>query len=269
MDLDGAHRPRVSRETRLLLTTALVAVTTLWALARVRFPDRPPPPDPVTPILSQLASRPALDELAGELAGVRSRLDEVERLLVPPATATPRGYLGIEVQQLTPMLARATRSATGVVVTWVDPSGPAAATVAAGDVVEAADVEPLPTPLHWEAALARVGPGHPVTLRVRRDGNLHDVTLLAASGRVQPQGAALGLGLAARPRVGSFVTRVTAGSAAAQAQISPGDVVTRIAGVEAPSPAAIRRVFADAPAGEPLVVVVARGDTHRVTALEK
>src|SRR5688500_5539673 len=79
MDLGHAHRPRVSRETRLLLTTALVAVMTLWGLARVRFPDRPPPPNPVAPILTQLAARPALDDLAGEVAALRPR---VEPLLV-------------------------------------------------------------------------------------------------------------------------------------------------------------------------------------------
>jgi S1-C subfamily serine protease len=267
MDLDRAHRPRVSRETRLLLTTALVALTTLWGLARVRFPDQPPPPDPVTPILSQLASRPALDELAGEIAGVRSRLDEVERLLVPPAT--PHGYLGIQVQPLTPVVARATRSTAGVVVTWVDPAGPSAAALAAGDVVEAAAGQPLPTPLHWDAVLARIGPGDPVTLRVRRDGDLQDVTLLAASGRAQPEAVALGLALAARPGLGSVVTRVTAGSAAARAEIARGDVITRIGAAQAPSPTAIRQAFADALSGEPLLVAITRGDAHHVTALEK
>jgi S1-C subfamily serine protease len=267
MDLDRAHRPRVSRETRLLLTTALVAVTTLWGLARVRFPDRPPAPDPVTPILSQLASRPALDELAGKIAGVQSRLDQVERLLVPPAAA--HGYLGIEVQPLTPVLARATRSTAGVVVTWVDPAGPSAAAVAAGDVIEAAGDQPLPTPLHWDAVLARIGPGDPTTLRVRRDGDLQDVTLLAASGRAAPEAAMLGLALTARPGLGSVVTRVTAGSAAARAQIARGDIITRIGGVPAPSPAAIREAFTDAPSGEPLVVAVTRGDAHFVTAIEK
>jgi S1-C subfamily serine protease len=265
MELGRQHRPRVSRETRLLLTTAIVALTTLWGLARVRFPDQPPPPDPVTPILSQLASRPALDQLAGEIAGVRSRLDEVERLLVPPAT--PSGYLGMHVQPLTPVLARATGSTSGVVVTWVDQAGPAAAMVAAGDVVEAAADQPLPTPLHWEAVLARVAPGDPVTLRVRREDGVQDVTLLAASGPSPPEGAALGLALAARPGLGSIVTRVTAGSVAARAQIARGDVITRIAGVQAPSPAAVRQTVA-ASAGEPVLVVVTRGDTHHVTALE-
>ncbi len=52
-----ARRPRVSRETRLLLTTALLSVVALWILARIRFPDQPAG-TPVQPLLTQLASGP-------------------------------------------------------------------------------------------------------------------------------------------------------------------------------------------------------------------
>ena len=69
-----ARRPRVSRETRLLLTTALLSVVALWILARIRFPDQPAG-TPVQPLLTQLASRPALDSLASEIAQLRPRLE--------------------------------------------------------------------------------------------------------------------------------------------------------------------------------------------------
>ena len=69
-----AYRPRVSRETRRLLTTALVAVLTLWVLARMRFPDRPPTPNPVPPILEQLTAPPTFSDLADRVADARTRL---------------------------------------------------------------------------------------------------------------------------------------------------------------------------------------------------
>src|SRR5688572_31424315 len=85
MDSVHAHRPRISRETRLLVTTAVVAVMTLWALARVRFPDQPAPSNPVAPIFTQLSARPAFDELAAEIADLQPR---IERLL-PRLPSTP------------------------------------------------------------------------------------------------------------------------------------------------------------------------------------
>ncbi|HEY5617197.1 MAG TPA: PDZ domain-containing protein [Vicinamibacterales bacterium] len=74
MNHDLARRPRVSRETRLLLITALLSVVALWILARIRFPDQPAG-TPVQPIFTQLAPRPALDSLASEIAQLRPRLE--------------------------------------------------------------------------------------------------------------------------------------------------------------------------------------------------
>ena len=68
------RRRRVSRETRLLLVTALLSVIALWTLARIRFPDQPAG-TPVQPLLTQLALRPAYDSLASEIAQLRPRLE--------------------------------------------------------------------------------------------------------------------------------------------------------------------------------------------------
>ena len=75
MDPTHPYRPRISRETRLLLTTALVAVAALWVLARIRFPDLPATPNPVPPLLTQLATTPTFDGLASEVAELQSRLE--------------------------------------------------------------------------------------------------------------------------------------------------------------------------------------------------
>src|SRR6478752_2692828 len=76
--IDGSesapYRPRLSRETRQLLLTAFVAVLTLWILARVRFPDRPPAANPVPPILEQLTGPTTFADLAARVAELREQL---------------------------------------------------------------------------------------------------------------------------------------------------------------------------------------------------
>lgn len=74
MDTSHPYRPRVSRETRLLLAAGLTAVAALWLLARFRFPERPVSPNPVPAVLSQLASGPPYDELARQLNQLHERL---------------------------------------------------------------------------------------------------------------------------------------------------------------------------------------------------
>ena len=45
----GPSRPRVSRETRLLLTIMFLSLVTLSVLARLRFAGDVPTPNPVPP----------------------------------------------------------------------------------------------------------------------------------------------------------------------------------------------------------------------------
>ncbi len=74
MEMGGPPRPRVSRETRLLFVTVLVAIVALWVLARLRFPDQPATPNPVPQLLTQFADRTGFEDLAVEVAGLESRL---------------------------------------------------------------------------------------------------------------------------------------------------------------------------------------------------
>src|SRR5436189_379664 len=73
-DTSRGYRPRISRETRRLLMTACVAVLTLWVLARIRFPDRAATPNPMPPLLTQLASPPRFSDLALAMDAMRGRL---------------------------------------------------------------------------------------------------------------------------------------------------------------------------------------------------
>jgi hypothetical protein len=52
MDPVNSARPRVSRETRMLITTIVISIVALWVLSRVRFPDREAATAPVPPILA-------------------------------------------------------------------------------------------------------------------------------------------------------------------------------------------------------------------------
>lgn len=428
MEPSSPYRPRVSRETRLLVTAAVMAVAALWLLARIRFPERPVTPNPVPSVLSQLASGPKYDDLAGEIAQLHARLEpslvaldvpsapgspqaspriaalrlrddlavtlipsgpnpdawnaapilardaasglavvrvpnprlarppvpwtpqqpqqsrylvasdispegvslrpvfagsldpidsplwpeplwavpgradlvpgsflftstaelaglaiahrgglaivpggtvlaEAERLLAAPPG--PAGAVGIEVQDLTPPLASVTGASAGVVVTWVDPAGAGRDQVRAGDVIEAADGRALATRQHWDVRVARLSVGETLGLRLRRRADIRDVALVATAPATPPTNRSLGLTLRARPKIGAEVVRVERGAAAHRSGLTPGDVITLIADVPAPTPAQVTRSFASAGAGQRVMVAVTRGDTHFVTTLER
>jgi len=86
----GPTRRRISRETRHLLTAALIALVTLWVLARVRFPDSTAVGNPLPSFLS-LAPASPLSELAAEVAELQRRLSD--SLLVVPSPSAGMGPL--------------------------------------------------------------------------------------------------------------------------------------------------------------------------------
>lgn len=89
MEPTSLYRPRVSRETRLLITAGLLAIAALWLLARVRFRDLPTAPSPIPAVLGQLSSGPKLDDLAGEIAELHTRLEASLASIVQPLPASP------------------------------------------------------------------------------------------------------------------------------------------------------------------------------------
>ncbi len=418
-----SYRPKVSRETRLLLTAAALALAVLWLLARIRFQGMPATPNLIPAVLSQLSSSPRYDDLAGQLAQIQSRLQPSLLLLAPESLTASRsvaiklrddlivtsapfgtraaswkgttllaydpasglavassmtasamplplpwpprrlqqpryffaagaadtgvslhpvfigsltpidtplwagqvwkapagtalvpgellfstdaelaglvishgdepvilpitlllaeaeqllsvpprsgGTVGLDVQALTPPIAAITNATLGVVVTAVDAAGPGAKGVQVGDVIEAADGRALSTLQHWHVRVTRLSPGDTLGLRVRRGGELYDVTLVAAAPPSVPVSPQLGLALRPLTRIGAEVIRVDRGSAAARAGLTAGDVITLIAGIPAPSPAQVLRAFNATSEGQRVMIAIARGDTHFVTALER
>jgi S1-C subfamily serine protease len=142
--------------------------------------------------------------------------------------------------------------------------------VTVGDVIETAGGHPLPTLEHWRVRLARLGAGDTLSLGVRAGGKLRDIQMLApAAARPPANGTALGMRLQRMSRAGSTVLGVDAGSAADRAGLEPGDLITSIGGQSSPTPLDVREAFAAALAGQPVLVGVTRGATHRVTTLSR
>jgi membrane-associated protease RseP (regulator of RpoE activity) len=179
------------------------------------------------------------------------------------------GQLGIEVQPLTADVASGTGAEVGVVVTWIDPQGPAAGHLAATDVIEALDDGPLFTYEHWRARATRLTVGQTVSVRVTRGNGVQTVMLTAGPRSTTRPPRQLGLTMRTVQRTGVEVLEVAPASAAAVADIQPGDVITLIGDREAPTPAQVRRLFAAAAPDRPVLVAVTRGTGHHVLTLEK
>lgn len=89
---------RISRETRRLLATVLLSVAALWILARIRFPERPPTPNPVAPILTQIAPRIAFEDLERTLFEIGPQvLPALSVVTVEARDAEPAGVSRAEV----------------------------------------------------------------------------------------------------------------------------------------------------------------------------
>ena len=425
MEAQRPYRPRVSREMRLLLIAGVLAIATLWLLARVRFRDLPVTPNPIPAVLTQLGTGASYDDLAEQIAQLHIRLDgslaalaahprifgpgatvqyvpalrlrdglavawvprelavdeatvlardpasgltvvrvsndaalplppawtprrlerpryfiatkaagtgvslrpafsgaldpgasaswsgpvwfpsggdfepgsflftsdaelvglvierssepaivpaatllaEVDRLLARPQVAA--GRVGIDVQALTARLASVTGSSAGVVVVWVEPQSAAAGRVMVADVIEALDDEPLVSLEQWDVRVARLSAGQTLRLRIRRSGAVRDALVQATSVRTPAGMPALGLLMRRQVGDGSEVMRVEPDSAAERAGLVPGDVITLVADVRAPSPAHIGRVFGSLQPGQGALLGVSRGDSHFVTTLER
>jgi hypothetical protein len=420
METSSPYRPRVSRETRLLLTAGLIAVAALWLLARIRFPERPVTPNPVPSVLSQLTSVPKYDDLAGEIAQLQARLqpsllsldvptavgslqtssraaamrlrDDLAVTLVPPGSSrerwtdaalvardpasglavvrvpmpwTPRqpqqprylvasdvslegvslrpafvgslnpidspmwseplwavpagtdlaagsflftngaelaglvipyrgalvivpgttvlaeaerlvatppgppGAIGIEVQDLTPPVASVTAASAGVVVAWVDPDAAISEQLMRGEVIEAVDGRALATRQQWDVRVARLSVGETLSLRVRRQDEIREVALVANAPAAQLSNRSLGLTVRARTQIGAEVVRLERGAAGDRAGLIPGDIITLVANVSAPTPAQVMRAYNSMRQGERVIVAVTRGDAHFVTTFER
>jgi len=372
------NRPAIARDTRLLLAIIAISVAMLWVLARIRFPDRAPTPNPVPPVLAQLTPPSAFDDIATTVAQLEPRLQpwvlplDVDRLVSgrpaarttvsafryrddvaltfvqpqtldqdgaepafvgaapaghdwatglavvrvtgdpapapttweprrlavprfliavralhtgavlrpvyigslrqvgsplwpraiwtvpPPADVEPgtllftpegavaglaiardgaaaivpadvaiemadrlvrdgskrRGWIGVDVQPLTPSIAAATDASTGLIVSWVAADGPGAGQLSVADVIEAADGDPVGTLEGWRAHAGRLAEQQAIVLRVRRGDAVRDVQLVAVAPPPPASTRPLGLTLRTRRSAGGCRGRPTRGPTA-------------------------------------------------------
>jgi S1-C subfamily serine protease len=229
-----------------------------------------------------LDARPGtfLFSLEGALAGLVVTIDD-GLVLVPGDTVVRAaeqlrleghrtfGTLGFEVQPLTPGIAASTRAQVGVVVTAVDPEGPAAGQLNVTDVIVGVGDEPLTAFEQWQAVALRLPIGQTIALLVQRGDALQTVTVPAVPPAPPATTQPLGLVLRNVPRTGVEVVSVAPASAAAAAGIRPGDLITVFADQQAPTLTEVRGRFAAASPDRPVLVAVTRGAAHHVLTIQK
>jgi serine protease Do len=165
-----------------------------------------------------------------------------------------RGYLGVGIQNITAALAEqfGLKGTKGVLVSEVTPDGPSAdAGLQSGDVIVSLNGKEITDGQRLRFAVAATRPGSEVTLKVLRDGKEEavkvtvgrlpgDTEVASSGGGADDDGVLDGVGVSdITPAVrreyeiparveGALVTEVDQSSPAAEAGLSPGDVIIEI-----------------------------------------
>jgi len=214
------------------------------------------------------------DQGGPALAPAQTVLDEMDRLLV--RSDRTAGDLAIEIDELTPDVAGLVGVPSGLIVTWVDSSGPAAKALQTGDVIQQIGGQRVATADDWLLSMARVLANDDVQLSIVRAGLTQEVHV-TASAEPRPTSASrpvdakqarpravLGLDMRTETGKGISVRGVDAGSRAEEAGLAAGDLITRAGSVNAPTPAQLRQALAKGP----VLLAVTRGARHHVLALQ-
>jgi S1-C subfamily serine protease len=176
------------------------------------------------------------------------------------------GRLGFQVAPLTPATMAATGRDTGLIVSWVDPRGPAKE-IKVADVIVTVDSEPLASIDQWRARALRLAPGDSLGIGLFRGAERNE-TRVTAHESAHPDQRPIGLTLRTVPNVGVEVVMVEPGSAAWHAGLRIADILTRVAGVERPTEPEARRALA-ARVDRPIILAVNRAGSHHIVALER
>jgi serine protease Do len=204
-----------------------------------------------------------------------------------------RGWLGVQMQQITPTLAKAVGVARdkGVLVDVVTKDSPAArGDIKQGDVVLSFNGAKIETPRDLAFAVAETPAGRTVPVRVWRDGQERTLNVTVGTERAQQklaeagpetQGGPLGLELAplsadrraalgGEAKNGIVVAGVTPGSRADDSGLQAGDIILSIGGrpVTTPDDAVARIRAAQREKKGALPLLVLRDGTTAFLALE-
>ena len=204
---------------------------------------------------------------------------EVSKQLQQTGKVT-RGRLGVQIQALTPELAKSFKldETKGVLVAAVEPNSPAAkAGIQSGDVILAFEGKPVPSAAELPRVVAATKPGAAVTLDIWRNGAKRQVkaTLAEFPAETMAQQASpearqatnrLGLTVrelapAQRKSLGIEYGLVVEGmSGQAAGQIQRGDIIMAINNVYFKSAEEFQRILQQQPAGSVVALLVRRGD---------
>jgi serine protease Do len=200
--------------------------------------------------------------------------------------AVSRGWIGVQVQEITPEIAESfdLKAQRGVLVTEPEANGPAAkAGLQAGDVITAVNGNEIIDSRELARTINDIAPGSPAQMTVLRKGQ--DKTIGLIVGRLAEQREAEitselprrrttnvpQLGLSVAPRAandGMVVSEVDPDGVAAERGVHTGDVIFEAAGKKISSPTDLRRVVEAAQRGKHSVLLrIKSGDTTKFVAL--
>ena len=200
-----------------------------------------------------------------------------------------RGYLGTTVQKVTPEIADSLglKQGGGALVADVVKGGPAEkAGLKAGDVIFEFDKKEIKDSSDLPGAVARVAPGTSVQLKITRDGKqmslpitvgeLKDKEVVASSDQeselgltVQPLTPDMAQSLGLERAEGLVVASVKPGSAADEAGLRSGDVITQINRRPVKNLADYNREISRTEKSKSVLFLVRRGESSVFLALKR
>ncbi len=204
-----------------------------------------------------------------------------------------RGFIGVSLQGIDDNLAEALglENANGAIVNGVEPGSPAAsAGLQEGDVLLSLDGQEIEDPRSLTRRVGELAPDTTISLDLQRDGQEQTIELTLAERETQASdtnegpavdsGVRMGLGLTAIPEVvrrelglaegiGIMVQNVAPGSAAAEAGLVQGDILTKAGGKDISNPQDLIDAWKSAvDAEKPLLVRVLRNDRSLFVAVD-
>jgi S1-C subfamily serine protease len=176
------------------------------------------------------------------------------------------GTLGIAVQPLTPDLAAALGTVSGVVVADVDAAGPASGVLRTADVVTALEGQPVTSADRFLLRLASRQAGETVAMTIVRGGQSLEVAPVLGVADSSAQASSELIGFQPSPG-GTRVVAATRNGGYLGTGLRPGDVILRAGELASPSAAQVRRLLAEARPHTLLVFTIRRNGEQRVVAV--
>jgi serine protease Do len=177
-----------------------------------------------------------------------------------------RGWLGVDVQDLTPDLARHFGVERGVVVAEIDAGSPAAdSELERGDVLTRVDGQPVRSRDEFSELVDTRGPGETITLTRIREDRSQDVEIRLTEFPVKDADKVAWdrIGIRVAEDDGSLVVSgVRRGSPAGEVGIQRGDLLLGIGGAALDSLAEFRRRIVAVRGGRAVLLAIGRGNVQ-------